>query len=268
MAKKRVTREREGILRRAVAPAITGAILIGGAGITIAQTRPATDPPATQPAATQPGAQTGMNLRDVTLSAFLDQLQESDGLKIVNEAPPDLRLTGLTAKKPMSREESVQLLNTALQSKNYTAILRGSVLRIVEKSKGKKSDVPVHFGTDPSKIEQSDELITQVMPVKTLDAVRLRQDLTPLIGEADITANQASNAIVMTDTSANIHRVAEIIYNLDKHEAGSQDLKVVHLKFADAQDAAKLVMTIFRPDLNQQQNQGPQLPFFFRGFNR
>src|SRR5579884_4084248 len=108
MGTKPDKRDVTGVLRRVIS-VVAGGMLASALSPVGAQTRPTTgpaDPPATQPAATQPaggGAQTGLNLRDVTLASLLDQIQESDGLKIVNEAPPDLRLPPISGKHPMSR---------------------------------------------------------------------------------------------------------------------------------------------------------------------
>ncbi len=113
---------------------------------------------------------------------------------------------------PVNAHEAIALLRTVLAKSGCTVIENGRQLRIVSREKAKKADLPVHYGADPEAIEASDELITQVIPVVNMDAIKLRQDLTPMIGtDADVTANESSNAIVITDTSANIRRVVRII---------------------------------------------------------
>jgi biotin carboxyl carrier protein len=80
-----------------------------------------------------------------------------------------------------------------------------------------KKNAPVHVGNDPEKIENTDTIITQIIPLKNLDAVRLCNDLRPLLSaDADVTANATSNCIVITDTSAKVRRIVEIAANLDK----------------------------------------------------
>ena len=63
---------------------------------------------------------------------------------------------------------------------------------------------------DPTKIEPTDELITQVIPLRQTDAMQLKNDLAPLIDESQavFTANSSSNSLVITDTSANIRRMS------------------------------------------------------------
>src|SRR5207253_1637413 len=105
----------------------------------------------------------------------------------------------------------------------------------------KHANIPVHFGADPTKIEPTDELITQVIPLAHTEAKPLREDLAPLVGAEDFTANIASNALVITDTSANVRRVVQIVAALDARMVDAAQVKVVQLKYASATSAAKLI---------------------------
>jgi general secretion pathway protein D len=214
-----------------------------------------TPPPATQPA-TQPVAHVRLNFKDTPIDAILEHLSQEAGFVIVKDAPVDGRVTVISLQ-PVTADEAVTLLNTVLKANGLAAIQNGRTLRIVAREKAKKSNIPVHYGADPAAIEPTDELITQVIPIKNVDAVKLRQDLTPLIGnDADVTANGGSNAIVITDTSANIRRVVEIISTLDRHDAGTSEIRIIRLRNASSAAAAKLVLSIFhieepRPQPNQ-----------------
>ena len=82
---------------------------------------------------------------------------------------------------------------------------------------------PCGLGTIRQKIENTDELITQIIPVRSVDAVKLKTDIQPLVDtNADLTANAASNSLMITDTSANIRRVVEIVSSLDKARSDGQ----------------------------------------------
>ena len=210
---------------------------------------------ATQPA-TQPVANVRLNFKDTPIDAILEHLSQEAGFVIVKDAPVDGRVTVISLQ-PVTAEVAVALLNTVLKGNGLAAIQNGRTLRIVAREKAKKSNIPVHYGSDAGAIEPTDELITQVIPIKNVDAVKLRQDLTPLIGnDADLTANGGSNAIVITDTSANIRRVVEIISTLDRHDTATSEIRIIRLRNASAAAAAKLVLSIFhveepRPQPNQ-----------------
>ena len=220
-----------------------------------AQVRPALRP------TSLPATQIALRFENVSVTSVLEQLSRDYGFEIpINEAPASVRVDVISLQ-PVSPDEAVRILNAALRPKGYTAITNGRLLKVVARDKAKKGAIPVYVGSDPTAIADTDDLITQVIPVTGLDAVKLRQDLTPLIGtEADVTSNAASNSIVITDVSCNIKRVVKIIADLDQRQAGSSEIKVVRLKNADAEAAAKLVMAIFRPDQSQSSNSSP-FPF-------
>src|SRR5665213_1597433 len=219
-----------------------------GAAIGRGQTRPTTRMAASMPTSrpsTQPAQKISLNFKDAPLDAVLDHLSEAAGLVIIKEGPVEGRVT-VQSKQPVTPEEAVTLLSAVLKANGYSAVRNGRIVRIVPRDKAKKGSIPVHIGADPADIASTDELITQVMPIQNVDAVKLRTDLTPLFStDADVTANDSSNSIIMTDASANIRRVAEIIAALDKGTASSTALKVIHLKFANAAATAKLITSIF-----------------------
>ncbi len=229
-------------LRAQDAPATTSPSEPMGGEVRIGTSKPAT-------------TQISLNFKDASIDAVLDYLSDVAGFVVVKEAPVSGRITMLS-KQPVSPQEAVTLLNTVLKNSGYTAIQMDRVLKIVSRDKAKKSNIPVHFGSDPTSIANTDELITQVVPLRSVDAVKLKQDILPLVGtDADLASNAASNALIITDTSANIRRVVEIVANLDKRDATENTIKVRQLKYADATATAKLVTDIFQAE---QQAQGQQ----------
>jgi general secretion pathway protein D len=218
--------------------------------------------PSTQPAATQ----ITMNFKDASIDAVLDYLSQTAGFFVIKEVPVTGRVTVFN-RSPISPEDAVKYLNSALKNDGFTAIQMGKILKITTLANAKHADIPVHIGEDPDKIDTTDELITQIIPVRSVDAVKLKTDIQPLVNtEADLTANAASNTLIITDTSANVRRVVQIVSSLDKKESSATDIRVRQLKYADATAAAKLITDIFNPQQAQTQNAGGGgfggLPFF------
>jgi general secretion pathway protein D len=185
-----------------------------------------------------------MNFRDASIDAVLDQLSEAAGFIVVREAAVSGRIT-LVSKQAVSKEDAVSLLNTVLKQNGLAAVQTGRTLKILARDKAKTSNIPVHTGSDPDAIPETDDLITQVVPIHSVDAMQLKNDLAPVTGEATVTANANSNSIIITDTSANIRRIVRIIAALDAHQADAATVKVFHLKYASATAAAKLVNDVF-----------------------
>lgn len=195
---------------------------------TMAATMPTTLP-GTGPGAggitTRPGAKLSVNFKDARLDYVLDQLSQVAGYVIVPETTIEGRVS-VMSKQPVSPEEAVVLLNTVLKTNGYTIIQQERILKVVSREKGKKS-APVYFGADASKIPNSDEMITEVIPGGSVDAGKLRADLMPLLSpEADVTSNAGSNTIIVTDSASSIRRMVEIIAVLDQHRTAVTDIRI------------------------------------------
>jgi general secretion pathway protein D len=205
------------------------------------------------------------NFKDASIDAVLDYLATSAHFVVVKMVPVTGRVTMLSPT-PITPEDAVVYLNSALKADGFTAIQMGKELKIDTLADAKHANIPVHFGADPDQIPDTDQLITQVIPVRNVDAVKLKTDLTPLVNtDADLTANAASNSLIITDTATNVRRVVQIIAGLDKHESEASDIHVKQLKYADATAAAKLIMDIFSPQQASNQNQTGAFGFpFFR----
>jgi general secretion pathway protein D len=211
-----------------------------------------------------------LNFREAPLSAVLEYLSEYAGLVVLEQASVTGRVT-VMSRQPLSVEEAVSLLNTVLADQGFAAVQTGRTLRIVALADAKRMSVPVRSGADPAGIEPNDVVITQVIPLKFADATQVRTDLESLISStADFSANASSNALIMTDTGANVRRIVEIVQALDTHMAAIAEVRVFPLTYAEAQDAADLINEIFEVDERAQSGQRGRGGFggpgrFFRG---
>jgi len=203
-----------------------------------------------------------MNFKDTLLETVLEQLSEMTGLIILKDVSIEGRIT-IISKQAMNLDEAIALLNSVLKEKGYVGIRTGKVLKLVKLDDAKKHNIPVHTGSDPAKIDASDEVITQIIPVRYIDAIQLKKDFAPLIpGYADLSANAGSNSLIVTDTSANVRRIAEIVQAMDTQSTQVAEVKVFHLKFANATNAARLINDTFKDDDRSAQ---ANLPPFLRG---
>ncbi|QOV89825.1 secretin N-terminal domain-containing protein [Humisphaera borealis] len=233
-------------LRSAVVAGLSGLALIGGTWL-LAQ--PAPTPPATGPsvnASTRPATQIAMKFENAPIDTVLNYVAETTGYTILKETPGAIEgRISINSPKPVTPAEAVTLLNAVLRTQGFAAIQQDRLLKIVTRDKAKKL-TDVFFGSDPALIPDTDELITQVIPLRSVEATRLRQDLASMIPiDADVAANAGSNAIIITDVSSNIKRVVKIVHELDK-DAGTSDLKTFKLTNASASQVATLLLSIFK----------------------
>lgn len=204
------------------------------------------------------------NFRDAPLDTVLDYMSRAAGFAIVRETDVSGRVD-IVSHQPISKDEAVNLLNTVLNEKGYAAIRNGRILTIVSRDEALKRNIPVKTGRIPENIPRTDEMVTQIIPVRYSNAVKMIDNLrTMLPSYAIITANESSNAIVLTDTQAHIRRMAEIISALDTSISQISTLKVFMLQHSDATDVAKMLNELFKTPTTGQQNAGNRFPFFGR----
>lgn len=202
-----------------------------------------------------------MNFRNAALDQVLNYLSEAAGFVIVL----DTKVTGKIdawSNQPLSRDEAVDLLNSVLNRNGYAAIRNGRILTIVSKEDAKTRDIPVILEGDPNRIPKTDEIVTQILPVRYIEATQLLKDLEPLVSTSTtMTANEAGNSIIMTDTRANINRVAQIIQAVDTSAEDVTEVRVFHLDYADPTEMATLLGNLFPDDTRSGGNSQNQFQF-------
>lgn len=167
------------------------------------------------PAVPKGADQLQMNFRGAPLDTVLDYLSRSAGFIVIKEASLSGNID-VVSHQPLSRDEAVALLNTVLNEKGYAAIRNDRMLTIVTREEAIKRNIPVRVGNDPNEIPKSDEMVTQVIPVRYANAQELLNSIQQLLPEyATISANTSSNALVLTDTQSGVRRIAEIVQALD-----------------------------------------------------
>ncbi len=187
-----------------------------------------------------------LNFQDTPLQAVLEYLSETAGLTVISNEPLiDGRMT-VISRQPIALKEAVSLINSMLKEKGLTTVLTGKVLKVVTLEAAKKENLPVYTGRDPQAVLPSDDVVTYVIPVRYVTADALKENLTVLIPEhASLEANEDGNALIITDTMANIQRLMKIVAALDTHMASVSEIRVFRLVNADAASAATMINTMF-----------------------
>ena len=215
-------------------------------------------PAAAVPAAPGPrGAVKGgimLNFQGASLTDVLNYLSEAAGFVIVQEVTPT-GTVNIVSRQPISPEEAIDLLNAVLVEKGYVAIRNGRILKIINRKDAQKRDLPVAMGSDPELIPRKDEMVTQILPLRYGEAAKLVENIRPLLSDnATISANEGSNAILLTDTQTNVRRIAQIIKAVDTSVAGISTIHVYPLQYADAKELATVITQLFPSDSGNGQN--------------
>ena len=212
-----------------------------------------------------PAQATGTNANDLELNfnrapleMVLHYLSDAAGFIIVQDTRISSSVTVTASGKHLTRIEAADLLNAVLNKNGYAVIRDGRTLTIVDKSDAKTRDIPVKSGNKPEDIPKNAEIVTQIIPIRFVEARQLVSDLSSFVSpQATVVANEAGNSIVITDTQANIRHIAEIIRAIDNSAEAETEIRVFRLKYASPTDVATEISSVFPSSTSGNTAQAP-----------
>ena len=186
-----------------------------------------------------------MRFKDASLDHVLEFLSEVTGYTIVKSADLDVRVT-IISPDNMPVDAAFSVLNSILAIKGYTSIVNGQSAKIVPLEGVKLEATPIQVGSDPDAIKSEDTIITQVMPLASADATQLVKDLKDFVPQYGVmTAYGRSNTLIITASSANIKRLAQIVKQLDISMADLIKIEVFSLQYANATQLADVITKLY-----------------------
>ena len=216
------------------------------------------------------GKRLRLNFRNAPLSLVLDYLSDAAGFTISANSKVDLKGTvTVWSNQMVDRDEAIRLLHKSLTEHNYAATVEGNVLNIYVLDASNTDIVADIPASEYTNVPPTKELVTQVVYVRNVETGQLISSLQPLMPPGtSMSANQGANAIVITDTKANIRRMMQLVKVLDTSSVAASVVKVFQLTYADATALAQVVTQLFQPDSNNGQGNrggGGGLGRFFPG---
>jgi general secretion pathway protein D len=192
-----------------------------------------------------------LNFHNAPLNLVLDYLSDAAGFVINKET--DVRGTVDIQGKGLTKDEAVEVLNSALKKNGYAIVRNGRILTIVTQDGVNHRDLPVISGNNADEVERGDEVVTQIIPVKYASVSQLVPNLELLLPTtATLTPNESANSLILVATKTDIKRMLKIINALDTSIASVSSIRVIPLKYADAKDTATLISSLFTPQGTSQ----------------
>jgi general secretion pathway protein D len=197
-----------------------------------------------------------VNFHGAPLNLVLDYLSDAAGF-IINKQTEVRGTVEVWSKQPVTKDEAVELLSSVLRKNGYGMTRSGRILTIVAMDAVKTADTDIVVGSTPDEIEKSDEVQTQIIPVRYATASQLVPNLEQLLPtSASLTANESANTLILVATRTDIKRMLKIVSALDNSMASASSIKVRPLRFADAKDTATLITQLFTQQNSTQPGQG------------
>ena len=217
-------------IRSLLAPMLLAAI----AGVLIATSLPAAAQ-AQQQAAITP------NYRNVDISTVIEAVSAVTGKNFIVDPRVKASVT-MVSNTPLSADAFYEAFLSILQVYGYVALPAGDVIKILPDANARQ--MPALDLPGPG-YSGGDEIVTQVVSVKNVQAAQLVPILRPLIPQyGHLAAHPASNMLIISDRAANVKRMVRIIQRIDS--AGDDDVQVISLQHASAGEVVRVLGTLMQ----------------------
>lgn len=172
-----------------------------------------------------------INLKDADIREFIDQISDITGETFV----VDPRVKGqvsVVSKSPLGLSEVYQLFLSVMATHGFSVVTHGDQARIIPNAEAKAE-------ADNGR-NAPDSLETRVIQVQHAPVAELIPLVRPLVPQyGHLAAVTSANALIISDRSANIARIEDLVRQLD--QAGDRDYSVLTLQHAWVMDAAEVL---------------------------
>ena len=169
------------------------------------------------------------NFKDADLALVVQAVQSITGKTFIIDPRVRAQVTILSST-PMTADAFYQAFLSLLQVHDFVAVPSGDVIKIVPAQNARmmpSNDLPDRVS--PS----SDEVVTQVIAVKNVNALQLVPVLRPLLPQgAHFVAHPTSNTLIISDRASNVNRMMRIIQRIDQQ--GDEEVDIIRLENASA----------------------------------
>ena len=195
-----------------------------------------------------------VNLKETDIQELIKFVAEATGTTIVVD-PAVKGKVKVVSSKPVSRSELYELFLSILEVHGYTAVKSGGIVRVIPSKDARSAPVSV---SDGSGGKTTDEYVTQVIRLENISAAKLIPVLRPLVPQqAHMAAYAPSNAIIISDVSANIDRIRDIIERMDR--SAVQETNIIKLRYAVAEDVVRMLDQLNKSEAKQSGGAEPEV---------
>ena len=215
--------------------------LLGVAAFAYAQppTGAPQQPPGTQLG--QPQQRITPNFKDADITQIAEAVAAATGKNFIMDPRVRAQVTMLSST-PMSPEGFYQAFLSILAVHDFIAIPDGQVVKILPDANARQMpsiDLPDHVSAT------SDEIVTQVIDVKNVNAAQLVPILRPMIPQyGHLAAYPAGNILIISDRASNVNRMMRIIRRID--QVGDQDVEIVPMHDASAAEVVRVLNSLYQ----------------------
>ena len=181
------------------------------------------------------------NFKDADIVQVSEAVSTATGKSFIIDPRVRSSVTMLSST-PMSPAAFYEAFLAILEVHGYVAVPAGNIVKIIPDANARQVpsiDLPDHVSAT------SDEIVTQVIDVKNVNAAQLVPILRPMIPQyGHLAAFPGGNLIIVSDRAGNVNRMLHIIRRIDV--VGDQAVEVVPLENGAAADVVRVLNSLFQ----------------------
>ena len=182
------------------------------------------------------------NFKDANIRQIIQAVSAATGKNFILDPRVNAQVT-MYSSTPLTPAAFYQAFLSILEVYGYIAVPSGHhIVKIVP-----TADERLMTGNTLPKFisPTSDEIVTQVIPVKNVSAAELVPILRPLVPEwGHLAAYPPSNILIISDRASNVNRIMRIVRRIDR--VGNQDVDVMPLHNASATQVVQVIDQLYQ----------------------
>jgi len=180
-----------------------------------------------------------LNLKDAEISALVESMSVLTGKNFIVDPRVKGRVTVISSKA-MDEKELYEVFLAVLAVHGFAAIPNGKVIKIVPAAGAKQENIPT---VDQRNGVEPDQIVTRVIQVQNVSAAQIVPILRPLIPpQGHLAAYTPTNVLIISDTAANVERIASIIARVDL--ASNEEVEIVPLRHAASAEIVRVLTAL------------------------
>lgn len=200
-----------------------------------------------------------LNFRDAPLDQILQFYSELTGRTMIKSPGINATIT-LRGQTRLTVDECMVAIDAVLAMNNVALVPMGEkFFKVVQPTAVRQEGFPIDRSVPEDGFEDTDELISQIITLRHLEVSEIQPVVQSFIhGYGKIQPLERANSLLITDTSANLQRIAEIIEIIDQPVEIKDEMRIYNILNVEASEiAGKLNELIAESQQEgQQQQQG------------
>jgi general secretion pathway protein D len=180
-----------------------------------------------------------LNLKDAQMDVLLDRYSDLTGRTMIKAPGINASFT-FKAQSKLTRAEMIQAMDSLLAMNNITLVPLGSrFYRVVQTDKAPSEGMEIQHEDSEGLPPESDALVSQLVALEFLDMEDAMNVIQPMLhGYGKAQRFDRINSILITETSANLRRVYEILGLVDQPVVSQIEPRIYEIQHAKAADIA------------------------------